>query len=68
METDHTVAWLKVAIAWLGVFVGGIGLSQIALVLTIVFTALQIYKLVRGLHRERRLEKLEATLKHKDPA
>ena len=60
------VAWAKVAIAWIGIAVGGLTLSSIALVMTIGFTLLQSYILIRRLRREIRLEKLEAKLKHED--
>ena len=60
------VAWAKVAIAWVGIAVGGLTLSSIALVMTIGFTLLQSYILIRRLRREIRLEKLEAKLKHED--
>lgn len=52
----------KVGVAWIGVVVGGVTLSNIALVLTIIFTTLQIWKLVRGELRERRAAK-EASAK-----
>lgn len=47
-------ATAKVGVAWVGVVIGGVTLSNIALVLTIVFTALQIWKLVRNELRDRR--------------
>jgi EamA domain-containing membrane protein RarD len=66
--TDHEtgMAWVKVALAWLGVVIGGVTLSQVALVFTIAFTAFQLYTGVRKLRREIRMEKLEALLKHQD--
>lgn len=65
-EHETSVAWLKIGVAWLGATLGGVTLSSIALVLTIGFTALQIYILVRKLRREIRLERLEAKLKHEE--
>ncbi len=46
-EHDTNVAFLKLALIWFGTMVGGITLSGIVLGLTGVFTALQIYILVR---------------------
>lgn len=65
-EHDTTMAWTKVAVAWAGAAVGGLTLSTIVLGLTAIFTALQIYILIRRLRKEIRLEKLEAKLKHED--
>jgi hypothetical protein len=55
-------AWTKITFAWLMLGVSGVTLSQLAIVLTIIFTALQIYKQIREIRRERRLERLEAKL------
>lgn len=60
------MAWLKIAVAWMGATLGGVTLSTVALVLTIAFTALQIYILIRRLRKEIRLERLEAKLKHEE--
>lgn len=60
------MAWLKIAIAWIGATLGGVTLSTLALVLTIAFTGLQIYILIRKLRKEMRLERLEAKLKHEE--
>ena len=50
MNGDHTnVATMKILLAWFGAMFGGITLSNTALVMTIVFTGLQIYKLARDL-------------------
>lgn len=54
MNDTAVTATLKVTVAWVGVVVGGLTLSNIALVLTIVFTSLQICKLVRQELRDRR--------------
>lgn len=48
-EHETNIATVKILIAWVGLLFGGITLSSVALVLTIIFTALQIYKLVRDL-------------------
>ena len=71
MNHDH--GWLKVAIAWagnaaawVGVTVSGITLTELVLFLTAIFTALQIWKSIRDWRKERRLEKFEAVLKHKE--
>ncbi len=68
MNTDHDthMAWLKVAVAWIGAAVGGLTLSTIVLILTAGFTALQIYVLVRKLRKDIRMERLEAQLMHKE--
>lgn len=65
-DHDTNMIWLKVAIAWAGAVVGGLTLSTIVLGLTAVFTALQIYILIRRLRKEIRMERLEAKLKHED--
>lgn len=64
--SDQNHAWFKVAVAWIGVFIGGVTLSQIALVMTIIFSGLQIYKLIRDMRHDRRVEKFEARLKQPD--
>lgn len=68
MSSEHetSMAWLKIAIAWIGATLGGVTLSTLALVLTIAFTGLQIYILIRKLRKEMRLERLEAKLKHEE--
>ena len=66
-EHSTGVAWAKIALAWIGALIGSVTLSQIAVVLTIVFTTLQIYKLIRAMRRDARMEKLEARLKQGDP-
>lgn len=65
-EHETSMAWLKIAIAWIGATLGGVTLSTLALVLTIAFTGLQIYILIRKLRKEMRLERLEAKLKHEE--
>lgn len=59
-------AW-KILIAWMGMMLGGINihaaLSALALVMTIIFTGLQIYKLLREIQRERKAE----AKKHQSP-
>jgi hypothetical protein len=49
MNHDHDtrMAWLKMTVAWALTAIGGITLQQIATLLAIVYTALQIYLLVR---------------------
>ena len=53
MSTDHdtNTATLKMVLAWIGMAVGGITLSDIALTTTILFTVLQIFVLLRKLWR-----------------
>lgn len=46
-DHDTNTATLKVLIAWLGYFFGGITLSGLVLTLTAIYTGLQIYILVR---------------------
>lgn len=60
------MAWLKVGISWIGLTFGGITLSSIALILTIIFTAFNLYVGIRKLRKEIRMERLEALLKHQD--
>jgi hypothetical protein len=54
------VATAKVVAAWGGLIVGGVTLSDVALFFTIVFTVLQIYRLVRQEIRERAKAKQES--------
>lgn len=58
MNNDHSHA--AVVIAWLGLAAGF--LTPVAILLTIIFTALNIYVVLRKLRREARLEKLQAEL------
>lgn len=58
MNNDHSN--LAVVLAWLGLLAGF--LTPIAILLTIIFTGLNIYVAVRKLRREQRLEKLQAEL------
>lgn len=57
--------------AWIGMFFGSINLTQtltiIALILTITFTALQIYKLWREIKKERAAEAFAKSLQHTEP-
>jgi len=41
------MAMAKVAVAWMGALVGSITLQQVVLVLTAIYTAVQLYVLVR---------------------
>lgn len=41
------MAMAKVSLAWIGALVGSITLQQIVLVLTAIYTAVQLYVLVR---------------------
>lgn len=63
---EHSAAWSKVALAWVGLAIGAITLQQIASVLTIALTVVTLYTQLRAIWRQRRLEKLEAKLLHKD--
>lgn len=58
MNNDHS--HFAVAVAWLGLAAGL--LTPIAILLTIIFTALNIYIALRKLRRDARLEKLQAEL------
>ena len=51
MNNDHDthVATIKVLIAWLGVMVGGISLSNLVLASTLIYTLLQSFVLLRKL-------------------
>lgn len=53
MNSDHdsNVATAKIVIAWIGMLIGGITLSDIALTTTILFTVLQIVVLLRKIWR-----------------
>lgn len=46
-QEEGATAMLKVLIAWLGTVLGSITLQQIVLTLTLIYTALQVYVLVR---------------------
>lgn len=50
-NNDGTIATIKLTLAWLGMTIGGITLSDIALTTTIVFTVLQIFVLLRRMLR-----------------
>jgi hypothetical protein len=54
MDDSTVSASAKIGVAWVGVVVGGVTLSNIALVLTIAFTILQIWRLVRNEIRDRK--------------
>lgn len=58
MSNDHSN--LAVVLAWLGLLAGF--LTPIAILLTIMFTGINIYMALRKLRREVRLEKLQAEL------
>lgn len=45
MQNDDSAA--RLAVAWLSMIFGQITLSRVALALTVVYTALQIYVLIR---------------------
>lgn len=64
MNQDHS--HLAVAVSWLGLAAGF--LTPIAVLLTIIFTGLNIYIALRRLRREARLEKLQAELQRPDSA
>lgn len=66
MTDEAEIGLIKVFFVWLAVLIGSITLSQTVLFLTGVFTILQIFKLTRELHRDKRLEALEALLRHQD--
>lgn len=46
-ETHSDGAPLRLAVAWLGAVLGSVTLQQVVLLLTAVYTAIQIYLLVR---------------------
>ena len=46
-DSETNTALLKLALVWIGTMVGGVTLSGIVLTLTGLFTALQIFILVR---------------------
>lgn len=58
MNNDHS--HVAVVVAWAGLLAGF--LTPIAILLTVIFTGLNIYIAVRKLRREARLEKLQAEL------
>lgn len=59
MNHDHEarIASMKVMVAWVLTAIGGVTLQQIATVLAIVYTALQIFLLVRDRLIKRRIER-----------
>ncbi len=61
VHDDHSI--LRLAAVWTATLIGSITLSQIALGLASIYTALQIWKWIRDYRKERRLEKFEAWLK-----
>ena len=46
-EQDTNMALLKVMVAWAGTMFGGITLSHLVLIATLIYTILQTYVLVR---------------------
>lgn len=46
-DQDLNVAFLKLAVIWVGTLFGGLTLSGLVLSLTAIYTCLQIYILVR---------------------
>lgn len=63
MSNDHS--HVAVLLAWLGLLAGF--LTPIAILLTIIFTAINIVIALRKLRREARLEKLQAELQRPEP-
>lgn len=63
MNSDHS--HIAVVLAWLGLLAGF--LTPIAILLTIVFTGLNIVIALRKMRREERLEKLQAELQRPEP-
>ncbi len=64
MHDDHSL--LRLAAVWTATLIGSITLSQIALGLASIYTALQIWKWIRDYRKEKRLEKFEAWLNRKE--
>jgi hypothetical protein len=54
MTNDHdtNATLVKLGIAWVGTLIGGVSLSSLVLVATLVYTLLQIAIVVRKLWRE----------------
>lgn len=63
MNQDHS--HLAVVVAWLSLLAGF--LTPIAILLTIIFTGLNIYMVLRKLRREDRLERMQAELQRPEP-
>jgi hypothetical protein len=53
-ERDRELAAIKMSIAWLGTMLGSFTLSEIVLLATLIYTVLNIIKLVRDLWRTRK--------------
>jgi len=51
-QHDTNVATIKILIAWIGVAVGSISLSDLVLTATLIYTLLQIFMLIRKLWKE----------------
>lgn len=68
MDHDQQIATLKVSTAWFGLSVGSFSvttfLTLTALGLTIIFTGLQIWKIIRDIRRDIRMENLQAKLQN----
>lgn len=62
---NNTNTHLALVLSWLGLLAGF--LAPIAVLLTIIFTALNIYIALRKLRREDRLERLQAELQRPEP-
>ncbi len=63
MNNDHATH-VALLISWAGLLAGI--LSPIALLLTVVFTGINIYIAIRKVRREDRLEKLQVELQRRD--
>lgn len=67
MEHETLVGSLRIALAWLGVVIASINftatLTVMVLLLTAVFTALQIYKILHDIKRQKRLDSFAETLR-----
>lgn len=66
-NNDSLLGWFKIVVAWVLMIIGTSNwtavLTSIALIFTIVFTGLQIYKIWHDIKRQQRLDRFAEKLK-----
>jgi hypothetical protein len=61
------IGWFKITLAWVGVWISAVNftafLTAVALMFTIIFTGLQIYKIWHDIKRQKKLDAFAEKLK-----